>query len=288
MSPRREIDLSALAALDPAGPPDPDAARSAPALALLERVVATPRDDAEPGADPAPAPARRAWATLRRRVALVGVAAVGLAVAVTVLPGPRDPSASAAWTAVPGALTSAETATAAERCRESVRNPAIEDRPTEASVAAAVPLVAEHRGAQSLVVIGADGWIATCLLDEGGYVASYSPAEPDAPVGAPAADEVAGWSGFMSLQPDQTALMGVVGRAGADVAAVSLHPTGVVGGAETVHATLEDGWFVAFWPVTAEHADLDPTASPLTVTLRTGQVRREPALPWGEREAPQG
>lgn len=277
----REVDLSRLAELDPAGPPDPGAGHGVVAQAVLERVVASPREAGDGLGELAPPrarAARRAGPGRPARLGLVGAGAVVLGVALAVLPGPGDAGAGAAWTAVPGALDEAETAAAAEECRDLARG--FDDAPSDASAAAGVPLVAEHRGDVGLVAVGGDDWVAACLLDDTGYVASYAPAAAVALADEPAADEVLWWSGFMSRQEDGTALHAAVGRAGADVAAVTLHPVGAAVGAEVVHATLDDGWFVAFWPVPGRHAGRDPLDTPLTVTLRTGEVR-DVVVQWG-------
>lgn len=274
-------DLTDLSTLDPAGTTDPDAASSVPALAMLERVLATPRDGSTLPASPAVRPTRyRAPRPTGRRLALAGGVVAALALGGVLLPGLGDRAADAAWTAVPGQLDRQETLDAAQECRQTWRDTSIDPPPTEAQVAAMNPLVAEHRGDASLVVVGGEGWFAACLLDESGYVASLSPPDATAAVEDPAHDEVVAWSAFMSRLESGDAFLALVGRAGADVAAVALHPEGTFGDVDVVHATLRDGWFIAFWPVGSEDAERNPVRTPLTVTLRTGEVLRDVVLPW--------
>ena len=286
---RETLDLGLLTELAPAGPPDADVATAVVARAMLERVVATPRDAAAVGgspsspdlAGPAGRPARRALSRVPARLVLASATVAVLAVAAAVLPGLGDPGADAAWTAVPGQLDRVETLRAAEECGATWRDLAPEDRPSEAQLAAMTPLVAEHRGDQSLIVVGNGGSVAACLLDgSGGYVAALTPPDAAASAAPPLVDEVVGWSGFMSRTDDDNALLAFVGRAGPDVAAVTLHPAGVLGDVDAVHATMRDGWFIAFWPVRGDDAGRDPMKTPLTLTLRTGEVLRDVVVPW--------
>ena len=274
-------DLTDLALLDPAGPSDPGAATTVPALALLERVLASPRQDA-PGAPGSPVgrPTRyRAPRPTGRRLALTGATVAVLAVAGVVLPSLGDRAADAAWTAVPGRLDRQETLDAAEECREVWRANGDGEPPT-ATLAGMVPLVAEHRGDVDLVVIGDGRWVGSCLLDETGSAAALQPPDSVAAAAAPPVDGVAWRFAAGSLTEDGTWLVAVAGRVGADVAAVTLHPEHGGEGVSVVHATLQDGWLVAFWPSRADRAATDPMDTPLTLTLRTGEVLRDVVVPW--------
>lgn len=279
MSRRRAtpLDLADLATLDPAGPADPAAATSVPAQALLERVLATPREDppglpAVPGRRPTP---RRVPA---RRLALASAAVAVLAVAVVVLPGLGDRGADAAWTARPGVLDEPATQAAAEECRETWRAADPEDGPTADELSGMLPLVAEHRGDVDLVVIGQGPWVASCLLSDDGAISGLS--GPDSVKASPPQDGVSWWFGGASLKEDGGLLAAVVGRAGPDVAAVTLHPEHGADGVDAVHATLRDGWFIAFWPNELDWGSTDTDRIPLTLTLRTGEVLRDVVVPW--------
>lgn len=291
-----DLDLRDLAALDPAGPPDPGAAASAPAQALLARVLATPRGDVAlprstaAGARPAAAgephtPRRdrlRAWSSGRRLV-LVGAAAAVLAGAAVVLPGVlriTEQDAYATWTARPGVLNDAATAEAAEGCRAAWRGTTTDPQPTETELTAMRPLAAEQRGDVALVVISDGRWLAECLLDSTGHVAGLTPPDVTAGIRPPADDGVTWSFGSQSRVRDDLVVAAVVGRAGPDVVAVALHPHRPAEGAEVVHATLEDGWFLAFWPARDVAADLMTTR--VTLTLRSGEVRHDVVVRFPE------
>ena len=276
-------ELDRLAELDPAGPADPGAAQSVVARAMLDRVVATPREvpgavGGSRGAATGAPDARRSPVRSPGRLALAGAAVAALAVAAAVLPGLGDPRADAAWTAVPGQLDHGETSRATEDCRDAWRATETPEHPSEAQLAAMRPVVAEHRGGTSLIVVADGPWVASCLLDDAGYVAAFSGPSAVAPVLD--AGDVTAWSAFMSRAPDGGALLAVVGRAGPDVVAASLRPQRAPEGVDVVDATVANGWFIAFWPVTEDGAGLDPTTTPTTVTLRTGEVLRDVDLAW--------
>lgn len=150
--------LTSLRSLDAA---DPGAsAATTRARADLERIVAS-----DPGAD---APARRTRpGGGRGRLVLAGVALAAVAtvtVGVVALPSVLGGDAAfASWTSTPGAMSPAQQREAAEACRDVQQGAGGE---YDDALAAAVPAVAERRGAWTTVVLaGEDGFSALCVTD---------------------------------------------------------------------------------------------------------------------------
>lgn len=277
---RPRLDLAELTALDPTGPADVESATSPHAQALLEKVLAAPPgSDAETAAGSTGPPVGTRWSA--PRLALTGAAVVAVAVAVVVLPD-LNGGVAGAWTAHPGTLDDAETQAAAEQCRDVWRTSGAGDKPTGAELATMVPLIAEHRGDVDLVVIGNGRWVSSCLLDDSAMLAGLNSPEFVAAEPEPAADGVRWRFAAGSRADDGTWLVAAAGRAGPDVAAITLHPEYAVDGVDVVHATLRDGWFVAFWPNRDDRLAGDPENTPLTLTLRTGEVLRDVVVPWPE------
>ena len=274
--------LNALRTLDAAPRGAADDASDRRAAARLEQILAT--DPTETPGSGAPASPRRSTARPRWLVLpAVTVAAVGALVIVPAVTRP-DP-AYASWTSVPTALTEAERTIAVTACLDS-----------DGSLTSAEPLLAERRGE----------WVGVVIAGE---TAPGIPAVTDClmhlPSGSDRADDVTwGSAGGQGAVPDGTeftdgsisqfsdnGLFGLgarptvsfnVGDVGADVAAVTI----VDADGQTVHATVDNGRFVAWWPGRAFGNETEGNGGPapaLTydLTLRDGTVvtDAEPTLP---------
>ena len=236
-----------------------DAAATARADALLERIVATdPRSplatDASnvrtaPVGPMAPAAPRRPVAG--RRLAWVAAGAAAIAAVSLVVPGGSG-TAYASWTGTPTPVLAGDVTAVTAACRDSLTSEGTHS-PLESATFDAPPAIAERRGdyvflmftrasAQAALAVDCVAEIrpGSGDVDEisggaGGAVAG------DAPLTAPDADAVEVTSiGEFNL--DGTAAS-VAGRIGSDVTAVIIHA-----GERTVAATLSNGWFVAWWP----------------------------------------
>ncbi len=278
-------ELEALRALDPARPADPAAHTRPDAVALVERVLAsTPSDTAatagasaaKVGADvEAPGTVhvldrRPVWWRPRSVRTATLLAAAAAVVGAVVLPNLGERTADA-WTAVPQVVPRAQALAAAERCREAWAGPASEgsEFPDAAERAAMDLLLAERRGGYDLVVIGGGGWLSECMLDPDGEGALGALAPPDLSGTSESlpAEDVDLMSAMTALTDDGY-VAAVFGRIGPDVMAVTLLPPDT----EPVQATIQGGYFAAFWPASTPRAgSLEGVEARLV--LRSGEVR---------------
>ncbi|SFO96637.1 hypothetical protein SAMN05660464_1748 [Geodermatophilus dictyosporus] len=206
---------------------------------------------ADPGRDgvvlPFRAPAR-AW----RRAAAGTVAAAGVAAALVLVPGGTTPPAVADWSHLPDAATPAQRSALAAACTQ-----ALARTPAEAGAswtaehpflpAEQRPAVVDVRGPWGLTVLVGGGTVGDCLSGPDGVVGT---ARQELPDGAPASGVRAAGLGTTQAS-DGEDLYGstAYGRSAADVVAVEL----VLPGGEVVTATVEDGWWAAWWPgITAD------------------------------------
>lgn len=232
-------------------------------------------------ASPRRSTARPRWLVLP--AVTVTVAVVGALVIVPAVTRP-DP-AYASWTSVPTALTEAERTIAVTACLDS-----------DGSLTSAEPLLAERRGEWVGVVIAGEAApgipaVTDCLM----HLPSGSDRADDViwgsaggqgavPVGTEFADgSISQFSdnGLFGLGARPTVSFNV-GDVGADVAAVTI----VDADDQTVHATVDNGRFVAWWPGRAFGNETEGNGGPapaLTydLTLRDGTVLTdaEPTLP---------
>ena len=253
--------LTVLRTLDPADPPGAVDPGSPGARAALERILAT-----DPVGSPAPAPPRRS----RRRIlavtaGVVTVATVGVLALPSLTGGDR---AFATWTPEAQPLTRAEQASAAEQCRA-----AQQDGPGPeygAQLEAAVPVLAESRGAWTTVVLaGADGFSALCVTDGSTRVFDDWFGSIGTPVdgSTPRPGElVATDLGTGSLHAGELSL--AAGAAGRDVVAVSYASRSH----GTVQGTVSGGRFV-LWLPGDDFAAAETAGVELEVTLVDGRTR---------------
>lgn len=239
--------LQALADADPTrhdADLNPD---SLPARALLARALAEPIPDAQEAAR------RRRPVT----VAIAGAAAVLVVfVGVSVLT-PSGQVAYAGWEATPSAATAAALTAAETECA-----PAAAEGGTER--------VLEQRGSYVLAVYADSGVISQCLTGTDITTAGTSttaalpaPAEPDTV--AVYDDGAHAWGA------GDGEVMSVVGRVGADVRSVSVeNEAGLV-----VDASIDDGWFTAWWPGESPAETITVVTDDDVVTTPAAQTTKE-------------
>lgn len=252
--------MAELADLDPArdlrapGRPDDDA---------LQAILGTARR-----ATPMRRPARPA---VLAGAAAAGVVAVAGA-AVVWWPAPQ--AAYASWTAVPSAVTPAAAETDAQQCEtvahgiaEGADGPHVEDVPIS-------PVLAERRGDYTYVLLAGDGAAGECLVttqasgatDVVGADAVLA-SVPDEPAAREVSTAEAGTASWSEGDTGDGALTSAYGRAGTDVASVSLVTTA----GERVEATVQDGWWAVWAPgeaslrTTAELTFSDGATAEVTV-----------------------
>lgn len=269
--PSDELDLHAL---DPARPANPTAARSVQAQALLERVVATPRE--AQGTDAGWSPSRSTRAQGGRRWAWILGAVAAVTVAALLLPGLGDREAFASWTARPAGVPVEDAELAAEACRDvwaetATAGPAADSQAAPVLTTQVLEdmdvVLAERRGDHLLTIIGSDGWLAQCLLGPGAGGSALAPPGLYEQFG-PLPPDTIDWISALTSGIDEGYYVAVFGRVGADVVAVTLQPPGL----EPVQATVAAGYYAAWWPTTDPRSD-DPTRITATVRLRSGEVR---------------
>lgn len=281
-----DVDLDAtLRSLDaaPAQLTDDQLDRKA---ALLASLVG----HAVPVVDLAGARRRRAGRWAR---ALIPAAAAAAVVGMLVLPGsPGTPRAYASWTpqarpVVGDALTRSSAA-----CRAAMADTERGDggvppelRP-DVRAETARTVVAEQRGDFLFVALAtASGATAQCFLraDDPGRVYGTTGSAPTASTPPPrvlAADRIEAEGGGLASGPEGSYAF-AQGRVGSEVRAVTLRVDGA-----TVHATVSDGWFAAWWPAPAASG---PSPSPniaYDLTLTSGAVVKDADPGLGQGKAP--
>lgn len=166
-----------------------------------------------------------------------------------VVPGGAG-TAYASWTGTPTAVLARDVATVTAACRDSVEG---SHTPLDRALFDASPAIAERRGDFVFLMFTRASARAALAVDciaqlrpGSGEVEEISAAvggagAGDAPLTPPEADEVE-LTSIGQFDLDGTAAS-VAGRIGRDVRAVTIHA-----GERTVAATLDNGWFVAWWP----------------------------------------
>jgi hypothetical protein len=216
--------------------------------------------EADPGPDPVPPRAHRR----RTRIVLVAAAALAL-VAVPALYG-RD-SAYAGWTAYPAALSTGQRSTVAKQCQKWAQG-TITEAPTRV-------VLSERRGDIGLALLtGPDGLLVTCELSLGGSGEPSGGASESYLTQAPRPDRILSDGGSGFAEDDGEPIFRVVsGRVGADVTGVVVH-TEEQG---DVIASVEQGYFTAWWPGPPESRATPRTGLPMdfsfTARLRDGTTR---------------
>ncbi|KRE62945.1 hypothetical protein [Nostocoides sp. Soil756] len=188
------------------------------------------------------------------RVALIGMAAAAL-LAVPVVTS-RD-TAYAGWTAYPAALSTGQFNAVTEQCQEWIHG-SITDQPTQV-------VLSERRGNIGLALVaGTDGLLVTCEQDldaprepSGGSTESHL-------TQAPRADQIISNGGSAFSESDDDPIFCVVsGRVGSDVTGLVVH-TEEQG---DVTATVQDGYFTAWWPGPSDSARTRRAGLPMNFTF---------------------
>lgn len=257
---RNNLDLRQLALLDPARAPRPDAGRGPAAQALLADILETPQSGSS-----ASGPDRVASRSGRLRWVAVAAAAAAVAVGLVVVsPWSAPEQAFATWTAVPREVAAESVDELGEQC---TTRAAREELDQEA-------VIAEERGRVTFVVTATPYSLGHCLLVDGEMHTSGS-AGPrlrgQQPEVAPTEVETYMAAGGGTGEDAYTA---IIGRTGQDVVGVEVHPLGPITepGAlapgelpESVTATVENGYYGAWWPGISEDFEL-------TIHLADGSV----------------
>lgn len=250
-------DLRELRVLDPARRARPGAGREPAAQALLEHILTS--DSSAGSSDPLGG--RPRW----RRWAAAGAAVAAVAVGLVVLPPWGTPEqAFATWTAAPDVVPDSSMDELGAQCTS---------RSAQETLGQEV-VMAEERGRVTFVVTASPSALGHCLLVDGEPHTSSSAGprlpgqHPDVP---PAGVDTYLAAGGGSGDEAYTA---VVGRVGADVVAVEVHPSGLVDEAGalppgdlpgSVDATVDNGYYGAWWPGITEGIEL-------TIHLADGSV----------------
>ena len=242
-------------ALRDAAEPVPARVGQAPAQALLNRIVQSPAPLV-----PAPArPGRPAWRS--RRTVLAAVLAAVAAAAAVVLPTVVSGPAYASWTPDPAPLPAADQAGLADRCAaQAIAEYDLPDQPRTVH--------GEQRGDYAYLNVVTQGWSATCFRDGDGNVRDASiMVDPlrTAALGRRGV-EMQAWAG---LQTDEGGCRLMAGHVGTDVVGVDIivHPKQGKP-ARTVRATLQGGYFLAWYPERLEESQNYGTE--LTLRLADG------------------
>jgi hypothetical protein len=239
--------------------PVSDAGAEADGAALLDRIVAAP-------AHPAPAPAHRGRIAWRPRAALAALAAAAAVAAALTLPNLAAGPAYASWTPQPSPLAAADQDQLADRC---VAQVAGEYQSPEADPAARV-VHGERRGDYAYLSVVTPGWSALCFRDQGGTLRNASIMM--APVTATALGgtgvEMQGWPQMRTAEGHCRLMSGHVGS---QVVGVDITVRARSGDhSRTVRATVEDGYFLAWYPEQLGESSSNTTS--LTLRLADGRT----------------
>ncbi|MFC7500948.1 hypothetical protein [Nocardioides sp. GCM10030258] len=261
--------VAALRDLDPAAATTLTENERERASATLARIVATPRSDSDWHA-PIPRSRRRPVRALVS-AGLVAAATV-VAVAVPTLLGGQ--SAFASWTAAPSPLSPSNEQAAMEACLANIDLDADDAR----------VVIAEQRGEWTYILIEGRGE-GYCLMPDSmivgeeiradGFTGSYDPERPKAPTlprdgiyEAEATESTVSSDSRVPFSNTDNWYSLVVGYAGSDVTAVTVHPPS----GPAVEASLVDGRYAAWWPggeVSGDNPD-NGKGWTYTVTLTDG------------------
>lgn len=238
--------------------PVPARVGEAPAQALLDRILASSTHPVT-----TPVALGRPWWHPRKAVIAVFAAAAAVAVALSVPNLGSDP-AYASWTPQPSPLAAAERDELADRCVAQVadeygyREP---DRATRITHG-------ERRGDYAYVSVVTPGWSASCFRDHDGKLGNASimmdPVDT-ASLGGTGV-EMHGWP-QMRTEEGYCRLM--TGHVGSQVVGIDITVRGRSGDhPRTVRATVEDGYFLAWYPEGLEESSHNTTA--MTLRLADG------------------
>jgi hypothetical protein len=231
---RHDLDSRLRAAAEPV---ERGRVRQPSAQALLDRIVATSRTAEAPAVRAVPRRVRSRWL-------VAGAAAAAVTAAALVVPqlgGGRQ--AYASWTDTPAAMAADDTRALSTECVRDELGPQYGYTP--ADLAGARTVLGERRGAYGYLTIATERWTATCFRDRAGDV------HPGSVMEAPVTDDALGregveLQGYGQLRTSEGYARLMSGHLGADVVAVDV----VLPGGRTVHATVQDRYFVAWYPET--------------------------------------
>ena len=207
---------------------------------LLNSVRRT-ADIASPQSTPRPGPrrSRAVWAAPRHTAGrMAAIVAVGVAVAVAVLfigttgRGPSSASAFAGWTTSPTSASAAQLRRAESACAHHA--PLIES---------AKPAVSDTRGPGSLLVYSTRAATTTCVT--GRPQLGTETLTRRATDVLTASDAVEPESLGLEFAADGQGFREIAGQVGSDVTSVVI----VLQGGDHIQATVNNGWFAAWWPV---------------------------------------
>jgi hypothetical protein len=239
-------------ALRDAAEPVPARVGQPPAQALLDSIVNS-------SAQPVPAPAPTRWRS--RKAVLAVLAGTVAAVAAFTLPNLGAAPAYASWTPQPAPLPAADRAALGDRCvaRVAAEYPEYPERDR-----AARKVHGEQRGEYAYVSVVTPGWSASCLRDHEGTVRNSSIIVE--PVGAATLGgrgvELQAWP---QLRTGEGHCRLLTGHVGSEVTGVDIVVRGGSGDEpRVVRATVEGGYFLAWYPEPLDEADTNTT----TLTLR--------------------
>lgn len=263
----------ALRSLDPANV-DPQVAVGPRAQETLARILAS--DVSGPTTT---MPVNTRWARRPRRrwvVAGAALVAVGVLIAAPSMLGGN--TAFASWSPTTKVITPAEAALAGKRCKADQLHYINTAAAREVVGSSQIRLV-DRRGAWTMVYLGGGvqpGYEVICLneydshgavLNGGGSAGSGGPGL--SPV---ASDTVAPMTG-VGFGTQSGATWCVAGQVGSDVVSVVINT--IEHG--PVEATIQNGYFAAWWPVPATALDIGKGPTPVgptyTLTLKDGTIR---------------
>lgn len=193
------------------------------------------------------------------RIALVAAVAAA-AVTIPVISGGN--SAYAGWTAYPAALATGQASAVARQCQRWVHD-SITQAPTQV-------VLSERRGGIGLALLtGPKGLLVTCQQSLGQAGEPSGGSSEAYLTRAPQPDQILSNGGSGFSEDDGEPIFRVVsGRVGADVEDVVVH-TAEQG---DVIATVENGYFTAWWPGPPESEDHARAGLPMDFTF-TAQLR---------------
>ncbi|HLR94264.1 MAG TPA: hypothetical protein VK053_07050 [Jiangellaceae bacterium] len=254
-----DADLRALWLLDPAHEPRPQAGQGAAAQKLLTQVLSRPS-----GAGP-DEPGHGTHRPLGRWLLSATAAAAVVAAVVVAPPWGAPEHAFATWTPVPEQVSATVEVEIAEECSNELAMDVLDQR----------VVVAEERGRVTFGLLSRAGYLSHCLLVDGAWVLSGGGATGSYGSEAQLADDEVQTVLAAAGGNEDTAYTTITGRVGEDVVAVEVHPRGPVeepgalpGGSlpETVVASVENGYYAAWWP------GVSVEAIELTIHLADGTV----------------
>jgi hypothetical protein len=247
-------------ALRDAAEPVPARVGQAPAQALLDQIVNSP-------AHPAPAPARTRRTAWRPRKTVIAVLAAAVAAtAALTLPNLGPAAAYASWTAKPSPLAAADQANLADRCVARVA--ASTPEYTEQNRAARI-VHGEQRGDYAYLSVVTPGWSASCFRDRDGVVRDASI------IVDPLSTAALGRKGIdLQAWPQWHTREGycrlMTGHVGSQVTGVDITVRGTGGDSRVVHATVDGGYFLAWYPEGLAESGSNRTS--LTLRLADGST----------------